>query len=368
MTGPHIVDGTRTSVTAFVGHTVSGTANAPTPIKSLAEFAHVFGGPSAKSPISYAIRDFFLNGGTDALVVRVAARSTAATMIGNIKSKIGLYALEKADSFNLLVMPEIDGLINRQAEAIAYCASRRAFMIIDAPDALTVAAVQTWMTTDAVPLQSTSAAIYFPRLQQADALKPNAVRNFPAAGAIAGLYARTDSKQGVWKAPAGTSANIVGTQSLSVAVNDHDNGTLNSLGLNCLRTFPVQGVVCWGARTARGADALNDEYKYVPVRRLSLYIEDSIYRGTQWALFEPNAEPLWAKIRLSVGAFMNALFRQGALQGVRDSEAYFVKCDRSTMTQNDLDNGRLIIEIGVAPVRPAEFVIIRIQHHYKPDD
>ena len=154
---------------------------------------------------------------------------------------------------------------------------------------------------------------------------------------------------------------INGIQDLQVNLNDPENGMLNPLGINCLRVFPVNGRVVWGARTLRGADQLADEYKYIPVRRLALFIEESLYRGTQWVVFEPNDEPLWAQIRLNVGAFMHNLFRQGAFQGKTPRDAYFVKCDKETTTQNDINLGIVNIVVGFAPLKPAEFVIIKIQ-------
>ncbi|HXD03663.1 MAG TPA: phage tail sheath C-terminal domain-containing protein, partial [Novosphingobium sp.] len=148
---------------------------------------------------------------------------------------------------------------------------------------------------------------------------------------------------------------------MAVPLTDGENGVLNPLGVNCLRTFPVYGAVSWGARTLRGADQMSSEYKYVPVRRLALYIEESLYRGTQWVVFEPNDEPLWAQIRLNIGAFMNSLFRQGAFQGSSPREAYLVKCDRETTTQDDINRGVVNILVGFAPLKPAEFVVISIQ-------
>jgi uncharacterized protein len=148
---------------------------------------------------------------------------------------------------------------------------------------------------------------------------------------------------------------------LTVGMTDDENGLLNPLGINCLRSFPVFGRVVWGARTMRGADQMADEYKYVPVRRLALYIEESLYRGTQWVVFEPNDEPLWAQIRLNIGAFMQDLFRQGAFQGDTPAKAYFVKCDAQTTTQFDIDRGIVNIIVGFAPLKPAEFVVIKIQ-------
>src|SRR4051812_29117813 len=138
------------------------------------------------------------------------------------------------------------------------------------------------------------------------------------------------------------------------------NAILNPLGVNCLRTFPATGTVIWGARTLH-ASGEPGEYKYIPVRRLTMFLEESLYRGTQWAVFEPNDEPLWAQIRLNLGAFMHTLFAQGAFQGRTPREAYFVKCDKETTTQNDIDLGRVNIVVGFAPLKPAEFVIIQIQ-------
>jgi phage tail sheath protein FI len=173
--------------------------------------------------------------------------------------------------------------------------------------------------------------------------------------------ARTDTNRGVWKAPAGLDAALAGVVGLDAELNDQENGLLNPLGINCLRAFPVYGRVAWGARTLRGADQLADEYKYIPVRRLALYIEESLYRGTKWVVFEPNDEPLWAQIRLNIGAFMHNLFRQGAFQGATPRDAYFVKCDRETTTQTDINLGIVNIVVGFAPLKPAEFVIIKLQ-------
>src|SRR6202011_4877643 len=166
---------------------------------------------------------------------------------------------------------------------------------------------------------------------------------------------------GVWKAPAGLDAALSGITKLADKLTNDENGVLNQLGINCLRNFPVYGNVVWGARTLRAADQVADEYKYVPVRRLALYIEESLYRGTQWVVFEPNDEPLWAQIRLNVGAFMQGLFRKGAFQGTTPRQAYFVKCDSETTTSTDQNLGIVNILVGFAPLKPAEFVIIQIQ-------
>ena len=212
-----------------------------------------------------------------------------------------------------------------------------------------------------VGTRSKNAALFFPRLRQPNPLRDNQVEDFVPCGAVAGVFARTDATRGVWKAPAGLEATLVGVPQLSVPLTDQENGQLNPLGVNCLRTMPAAGRLIWGARTLQGDDRLASEWKYVPVRRLALYIEESLYRGTQWVVFEPNDEPLWGQIRLNIGAFMQSLFRQGAFQGKTPQEAYFVKCDSETTTQNDINLGIVNIVVGFAPLKPAEFVIIRIQ-------
>jgi phage tail sheath protein FI len=208
---------------------------------------------------------------------------------------------------------------------------------------------------------SKNAALFFPRLLQPNPLRENKIESFVPCGAVAGVFARTDAQRGVWKAPAGLDATLVGVPQLTVSLTNEENGQLNPLGVNCLRTMPAVGRVVWGSRTRRGDDRLASEWKYVPVRRTALFIEESLYRALQWVVFEPNDEPLWAQIRLNVGAFMNSLFRQGAFQGQSPREAYFVKCDKDTTTQNDIDRGIVNILVGFAPLKPAEFVVIKLQ-------
>jgi len=249
------------------------------------------------------------------------------------------------------------------ADALAFARERRAFLIVDPPPTATLDTVAGWVTTDAglSGTDARNAAIYFPRLREADPLRGGAVTDVAASGAIAGLYARTDATRGVWKAPAGIEAGLVGALGPSVSLTDPENGRLNPEAVNAIRSFPGAGTVSWGARTLRGSDRLADEYKYIPVRRLALFLEESLYRGTQWVVFEPNDEPLWAQIRLSVGAFLHDLFRRGAFQGASPREAYFVRCSSETTTQYDIDRGVVNIEVGFAPLKPAEFVLISIQ-------
>lgn len=315
------------------------------------------------------------NGNDTAIPAAGGADSGAldqAAYEGSRDDKTGLYALEKADLFNLLCIPpdtrEGDTLPSVYQTAMAYCVERRAMLIVDSP-AVWSANKETAAATARDHLgdlglsgvAARNAALYFPRVIQTDPLREGQLDKFVPCGIVAGVMARTDVQRGVWKAPAGLDAALNGIQGLDVNLTDPENGMLNPLGINCLRAFPVTGRVVWGARTLRGADRLADEYKYVPVRRLALYIEESLYRGTQWVVFEPNDEPLWAQIRLNVGAFMHNLFRQGAFQGSTPREAYLVKCDKETTTQNDINLGIVNIVVGFAPLKPAEFVIIKIQ-------
>jgi hypothetical protein len=508
--GVRTITGVATSVTAFIGRTERGDADDAVLINSFADYERSFGGLSLLSPISYAIRDFYLNGGTKAIVVRVhngatpaqitlpagtgslvlnaanvgswgnrlrvqvdyATRDAANTDLFNLTvqevdpqtqqplqterhlnvsvsssdarfaprvleqnsdlvrvsgsmsaarpdetfevasppgsplgsppqprpgfvnatpasggdgsdvtaaqivgtgfrdAKRGLYALEKADIFNLLCIPPLaftgDVPTSLLAEAAAYCRERRAMIIVDAADGWTRRETAIQEFTDGTypgitGPDRTHGALFFPRIRQPNPLRDNQVEVFAPCGAIAGVFARTDAQRGVWKAPAGQDAGLVGVPELSVPLTDLENGDLNPLGINCLRTFPIINRVVWGARTLDGADRLASEWKYIPVRRTALFIEESLYRGTQWVVFEPNDEPLWAQIRLNVGAFMQGLFRQGAFQGRTPREAYFVKCDKDTTTQNDIDRGIVNILVGFAPLKPAEFVVIRIQ-------
>jgi uncharacterized protein len=306
----------------------------------------------------------------DAAVDSAALDSNAYK--GDPIAKTGQYALDNTDLFNLLCIPEDalgaglpDGIYSN---ALPYCVSRRAMLLVDPPVAWkvpgTIAATQLSAFVTANSLNgdaARNAALYFPRVLEFDPNLNGQPDNFVPSGMVAGIMARTDTQRGVWKAPAGIDASLNGSSGLLVPMTDGENGLLNPLGVNCLRNFPIYGSVVWGARTMRGADVAADEYKYVPVRRTVLFIEESLYRGTKWVVFEPNDEPLWAQIRLNIGAFMHDLFRKGAFQGQTPQDAYFVKCDKDTTTQNDINLGIVNIVVGFAPLKPAEFVIITIQ-------
>lgn len=287
---------------------------------------------------------------------------------GSESAKTGIFALDTIAPFifNLMCVPAAalldDGPMGSVYTACsAYCRQKRAFLLMDIPaqKTLTPAAMTAWMKANDT-LRDDHAAIYFPVLEIPDRLNEYRPRIVGSSGSLAGVFARTDATRGVWKAPAGTEATLRGA-SVLVKITDLENGGLNPIGINTLRNFPVYGNVAWGARTLDGADQKASEWKYISVRRTALYIEESLYQGLKWVVFEPNDEPLWAQIRLNCGAFMRNLFQQGAFQGTTPKEAYFVKCDKETTTQNDINLGIVNIVVGFAPLKPAEFVIIKLE-------
>ena len=373
------ITGVETSVTAFVGRTPKGNVNDPTVIKSFAGFEHNFGGLDADLPLTYAVRDFFQNGGTKSVIVRLAKAGgkekdalDVATYLGSEDEKTGIYALLKADIFNLLCIPpdtqggDLPPVVYQAA--LSLCVQQKAFLIVDSPTEWTgdakTATAKALASFDGLGLtgpDGRNGAIYFPRVKEFDPLRNGEIGTFVSCGIVAGIMAQTDAEEGVWKAPAGISAAMNGVAGLDVVLNDDETGELNPSGINCLRNFAGIGNLVWGARTLRGSDQLADDYKYIPVRRLSLYIEKSLSVGLQWAVFEPNDETLWAMIRLSASNFMQNLFAQGAFRGARPEDSYFIQCDSTTTTPIDIEEGIVNVVIGFATVKPAEFVIIELQ-------
>ena len=292
--------------------------------------------------------------------------------IGNPPKKTGMYSLDNIDLFNILCIPPYTSANDQTPDplyttvysnAIPYCEDKRAILLIDPPYDWNKARdpVNGIDSPNLRNLRHKNAAIFFPHIKASDPLDQNRIRKFVPCGAVAGIMARTDSERGVWKSPAGIEAAIRGITDLTVQMTDLENGALNPLGINCIRIFTPAGIVVWGSRTLKGADRLADQWKYLAVRRVALFIEESLYRGTQWVVFEPNDEPLWSQIRLNVTDFMHDLFRKGAFQGSSPREAYLVKCDGETTTQYDIDRGIVNIIVGFAPLKPAEFVILQIK-------
>lgn len=308
-----------------------------------------------------------LTGGNPGTVL--TPRSSSSASAGAFETAVapgsgtGVDLLLHVDFFNLLCVP---GEADPPTLALLqqFCLSHRAMLIADCFQDATFSSLN---TSHGPATQITSgdkaanAAFYFPWEDAPDPLKPGVTSTYPPCGFVAGIYAATDGSRGVWKAPAGTDAALTGVVGPHVPLNDPENGFLNPVAVNCIRNFPVYGTVVWGARTTQGNDEAGSQWKYIPVRRLALFVEESLYRGTKWAVFEPNDEPLWSQLRLNVGAFMHELFRKGAFQGQTPQDAYFVKCDKETTTQNDINLGIVNILAGFAPLKPAEFVVIQIQ-------
>jgi uncharacterized protein len=297
----------------------------------------------------------------------------ATDIAGSQSAGTGMYALENTD-FTLLCLPsianqlasDVDGLAAAQystvvGNAIAYCRTKRAMLLLDPPDTIgKPATMQGWINANS-SVRDDYTALYYPRTSVADPTNNYLLRSIGPCGTIAGLMARIDASRGVWKAPAGTEATLTGLAQLDYDLTDAENGTLNPIAVNCLRAFDTYGLVCWGARTLNGSDGTSSDYRYVPVRRLANFLESSLYIGLKWVVFEPNDEPLWSQIRVNVQSFMQGLFLQGAFAGMTPKDAYLVKCDSTTTSPTDQQLGIVNVLVGFAPVRPAEFVILRIQ-------
>lgn len=293
----------------------------------------------------------------------------AGDYIGEIKNgeRSGLVALEPVDDVNILAIPDLmmtfgggngrlspDDVEQVQLAMIKHCENLKdRFAVLDPIRGHTVQDVKAWRMDN---LDSKYAALYYPWIKVSDPKKAeNSTSRFiPPSGHVAGIYARSDTERGVHKAPANEKVDGVTETERTITTGEQD--TLNPDGINCIRAFPGRGIRVWGARTI-SSDSL---WKYINIRRLFLFVEESIEKSTQWVVFEPNNEKLWGRVKATITEFLTRIWRDGALMGTKTEEAFFVKCDRTTMTQSDLDNGRLIVVIGIAPVKPAEFVIFRI--------
>ena len=314
-----------TSVTAVVAPAPEGPQNQPVRVHSLTELVAAFGDIGG-SPLATAVTDFLVNGGQVALAVRSDDGAAA------------LAALDEGPSFQLLVIDHqlLDG---RYAEAHALCERRHAFLVTDALPDGTVP-----------PGLGANAAVYHPTLLGTDGA------THPAGPAVAGVYARTDAARGVWRAPAGMTAQVVGAADVSRALTTRELSILNTRRVNGLRLMPDGSVVVWGARTTSS----DPDQHYVAVRRLILFLEESLEQGLAWAASEPSTEELWAKVCSEVKQFLTRLWREGALPGERPAEAFFVTCDETTTTPEQLGRGELVCLVGIAPISPGEFVTVPI--------
>jgi phage tail sheath protein FI len=365
--GVRRIDGVPTSTAAFVGAGGAGPCDQAIHVHALTEFERVFGRVAETDPMRLAVALFFTNGGRDAVIVQ--AGGDADKEPPAIRA---LQALDGVERFDILCLPglyadapstEIQAIVATLEAASRYCGRRGAILLIDplpdwreANDVVSGAASIGVITATA---QGENTAAFFPNLLVATRTGPVACG---PAGAIAGLIARTDLERGLWKAPAGRGATIEGTVGLASAISATEASALGVAGVNTIRQIPGAGIVPWGARLIAGTTHSDPEWRYVNIRRLLIFLEQSIDKGLEWVVFEPSDEPLWATIRQSIEAFLMPLFRAGAFAGSKPDEAYFVNCGPDTMTQDDIDNGRVNVVVGFAPLRPAEFVIFRIQH------
>jgi phage tail sheath protein FI len=277
-------------------------------------------------------------------------------------------SLDKVSIFNLLILP---GTTNNGvlSEALAFCERKQAFLIMDPPKIDVADQTADWVgnflnggdSASNIAPRSTNGAVYFPYIKSIDPSTGAAIE-LPPSGSVAGIYARTDTNRGVWKAPAGLETTVNNTTGVveTGRMTDLMQGKLNLKGVDCLRSFPGVGTVVFGARTLVSSNTAFQQWKYVSVRRMALFLEQTLYRNLGWVVFEPNDDPLWVAIRTSIENFMLSLFNQGAFQGAKPSQAFQVKCDSSTTTQQDIDNGVVNIIVAFAPLKPAEFVVIKI--------
>ncbi|MEM9778519.1 MAG: phage tail sheath C-terminal domain-containing protein [Pseudomonadota bacterium] len=293
----------------------------------------------------------------------------ANTLRGDRGARTGFYALDDVDGFNMLSIPDasllgdVANLAAVMAPAVTYCTEKRAMLFIDPPPGTnTILEAEAWLEEIAnAGLRTPNSVAYYPRVRIPDPTDDNRLRDVAPSGSMAGIWSRTDAQTGVWKAPADTTSALRNVLELTHVMTDAENGIINPLGLNALRSFDIPGNVAWGARTLAGADLLASDWKYIPVRRTALFIESSLFAGLQWAVFQPNDEPLWTEIRGAANAFMQGLFRQGAFQGASPREAYVVRCGSDTTTQADINAGIVNVFVGFAPLQPAEFVVVSLQ-------
>lgn len=359
--GAKPIEGVSTSTVGFVGMAEKGDLNKPTLITNWGQFVGKFGRYTSESPyLAPAVYGFFANGGGRCYVVRVTDGATDGDYVGTDGGpgqRTGLQAFNEIDEVNIVCIPGVTSDTVQKA-MITHCESMKdRFCILDPIEDADMTAIQN-QKNDVVSERG-YAALYYPWIKVAIETKENdkikLIQDFiPPSGYLAGIYARSDTERGVHKAPANEI--IRGALDIKLPITKGEQDILNPLGIDCIRAFPGRGIRVWGARTT-ASDAL---WKYINVRRLFLFIEESIEEGTQWVVFEPNDEKLWARVKQTITQFLTRVWKDGALMGTTPEEAFFVKCDRTTMTQDDIDNGRIIILIGVAPVKPAEFVIFRI--------
>jgi phage tail sheath protein FI len=349
----------RTSIAAFVGWVPHGPGT-PLLVYNTAEAAAVFG-QHPLSVVTTALEPFFTCGGREAWVVPLATGgeplvADAADYGAAWAAGAPVWAaLDACASLGLLAAPGASH-VDVLAPLLEYAVRRRGFLLVDAPPGASAATLTSGVPAALRGDAGAHAAIYAPWVHMG--LATGAV---PPSGAVAGVLARVEEANGVWTAAAGTDVPLLGATGVAQTFTRAERDALNAAGINTIAQFPnLPAPVVWGGRTLANGSRPGPEWKYVNVRRFLLFLERSVDEGTRWAVSEPNEAPAWARVRQEVNELLFGLFRDGALLGRTPREAYYVRCDRATMTQDDIDQGRLVCEIGVAPVKPAEFVVFRI--------
>jgi len=354
------IHGVGTSTVGMLGLTEKGPSEVRL-VNSFREYCRVYGGYLSDSYLPYAVEGFFLNGGRRCFIGRIEASSDnkllAKDFTGDrsaIGKPSGLAAFRGIDEINIVYVPDVHTLSETEATILTvaikdHCEQMKyRFAIFD------IGKSQRQASLIEKPVDSSYAAVYYPWLKVTDPLSSLPIL-IPPGGHVAGIYVRSDINRGVHKPPANEVIN--GVLEPEYLLSNLEGDVLNQKGINTIRKFPGRGTLVWGARTCTS----NPEWKYINVRRLFLYIEESIVEGTQWVVFEPNNEKLWARVTQAISKFLTTMWRTGALMGLKAEEAFFVRCDRTTMTQDDIVNGWLVCEVGVAPIRPAEFLIVTIR-------
>jgi len=342
-----------TAVTAFVGALDAGPANVAVFLEDYAGFEAVFGAGNHATPLALSVHSFFANGGTTAYVVRSATADAGVRASHALHQ--GLYALEEVDLFNLLCLPGTgDALVLKAAED--YCRDRGALLLADAPrDAQTpeqvLAAYASWP-------RSSHAAIFHPWVYVENSAGKRMLA--PPCGGVAGMLARNDVARGVWKAPAGNTARLEGVRALHAEVSEAQAAKLAESGVNCLRMASSLGAVCWSAPTRYPAELSVPQLAHIPARRMANFLEDSLVPALDWTRFERNDAPLWTHIAAQAEEFMHGLFIAGAFQGMTEAEAYSVRCGTDTIRPEDLNQGRVGIDLRFAPLVASQFVQLRV--------
>ncbi len=367
--GSKSIEGVSTSTAGFLGMAEKGpSAGPPKLVTSFAKYQENFGGYLQKNSygslrfLPHAVNNFFINGGKRCYVLRVSpsnpsdCKLTTTNFAGTDtepKNKTGLKAFADLNDINIMAIPGItnENVPGAQDLLIKHCEELKdRFAVLDLPEnTRAISDVETYRRN----FDSSYAAIYHPWLKVYDPLEKTDTY-IPPSGSIIGIYARTDIERGVFKAPANEV--VLNASDVKYIIGKSEQDVLNPAGVNCIRPFSGRGIRVWGARTC----SVDPLWRYVNVRRLFIYLEQSILKSTQWVVFEPNNEKTWARLKQTITQFLTIIWRNGALMGATPEQAFFVRCDRTTMTQNDIDTGRTTAIIGVAPTKPAEFVILHI--------